>query len=162
MALTKCKECGKEVSSSAKKCPHCGVKNLSVTGRQQAIGCLVFIVLVLVCYFWMKSCLNTSIAPSGTGTSTPKTYEEVRKERLQEHFSAWDGSHRGLTEMIKKSMNDPDSYEHVETVYWDKGDHLIVKTTFRGKNAFGAFVKNSVTAKVDLDGNVIKVISQEP
>ena len=30
MALIKCVECGKEVSSSAKVCPHCGIKlNLS-------------------------------------------------------------------------------------------------------------------------------------
>ena len=26
MALIKCSECGKEVSSSAKTCPHCGIK----------------------------------------------------------------------------------------------------------------------------------------
>jgi hypothetical protein len=59
-------------------------------------------------------------------------------------------------------MNDPDSYDHVETRYSDKGDHLIVKTTFRGKNAFGGVVKNWVIAKVDLNGNVIEVISQGP
>ena len=26
MALIKCEECGKNISSSAKTCPHCGVK----------------------------------------------------------------------------------------------------------------------------------------
>ncbi|MGA1823217.1 MAG: zinc ribbon domain-containing protein [bacterium] len=26
MALIKCKECGKEVSSEAESCPHCGIK----------------------------------------------------------------------------------------------------------------------------------------
>jgi len=57
-------------------------------------------------------------------------------------------------------MNDPDSYDHVETVYWDKGDHLIVRTTFRGKNAFGGIVRNSTRAKVDLDGNVIAILEQ--
>jgi hypothetical protein len=64
--------------------------------------------------------------------------------------------------LIKKSMNDPNSYEHEETVYWDKGDHLIVRTTFRGKNAFGGVVKNSIMAKVDLNGNVIEIISEGP
>jgi len=59
-------------------------------------------------------------------------------------------------------MNDPDSYKHAKTVYVDKGDHLIVTTTYRGKNVFGGVVKNSITAKVDLKGNVIEVISQEP
>lgn len=94
--------------------------------------------------------------------SAPKTQEELRKEKIEKQFSAWDGSHRGLTKLIKQSMNDPDSYDHVETGYWDKGDHLIVKTTFRGKNAFGGVVKNWVMAKVDFNGNVIEVISQGP
>ena len=99
---------------------------------------------------------------SSSKPSRPKTKEELRKEQIEKHFSAWDGSHRGLTKLIKKSMNDPDSYNHVETRYSDKGDHLIVKTTFRGKNAFGGVVKNWVIAKVDLNGNVIEVISQGP
>ena len=95
---------------------------------------------------------------SSSNSSKPKT----REEKIEEHFSAWDGSHRALTKLIKKSMNDPDSYDHVETVYWDKGDHLIVRTTFRGKNAFGGVVKNWVKAKVDLNGNVIEIIEQGP
>lgn len=62
--------------------------------------------------------------------------EEKRKEMLSEQFSTWDGSHIQLTKVIKASMNDPKSYEHVETVYWDRQDHLIVSTTFRGKKRF--------------------------
>jgi len=85
---------------------------------------------------------------------------EERKKKIESQFSAWDGSHRNLERVIKESMNDPDSYEHVKTVYWDRGDHLIVKTTFRGKNAFGGVVKNSVTAKVSLDGQVLQILSQ--
>lgn len=98
---------------------------------------------------------------SETKVETPKTAEELRKELVEKHFSAWDGSHIGLTRVIKDSMNDPKSYEHVETRYSDKGDHLIVSTTFRGKNAFGGVVKNTVVAKVDLEGNVIEILSQE-
>lgn len=84
----------------------------------------------------------------------------ARKKRIEGGFSAWDGSHLGLTKVIKESMNDPRSYEHVDTKYWDMGDHLIVTTTFRGKNAFGGVVKNWVKAKTDLDGNVLEVIEQ--
>ncbi|MDV0602844.1 hypothetical protein RZO85_24540 [Raoultella ornithinolytica] len=43
MALTKCKECKKEVSASAKTCPHCGVKNPGVGLK----GCLVIMLLAL-------------------------------------------------------------------------------------------------------------------
>jgi len=59
-------------------------------------------------------------------------------------------------------MNDPDSYQHDETRYVDKGDHLIVYTSLRGKNAFGGVVRNTVVTKVDLQGNVVEIISQGP
>ncbi|HDG1673796.1 TPA: hypothetical protein PFE07_003264 [Kluyvera cryocrescens] len=44
MALTKCKECKKEVSTSAKTCPHCGVANPGVNVMK---GCLILIVLAI-------------------------------------------------------------------------------------------------------------------
>lgn len=58
-------------------------------------------------------------------------------------------------------MNDPDSYNHVKTIYWEYDDYLVVQTTFRGKNAFGGIVKNSVKAKVSLAGQVIKILDQQ-
>jgi hypothetical protein len=30
----------------------------------------------------------------------------------------------------------------------------------RGKNSFGGVVKNRITAKVDIDGNVLEIIAQ--
>jgi hypothetical protein len=84
--------------------------------------------------------------------------EAKRTALIEKQFSAWDGSHRNLTSLIKESMNDPKSYEHVETVYWDMKDHLVVRTTFRGKNAFGGVVKQSVKAKVTLDGEVFEIM----
>ncbi len=84
----------------------------------------------------------------------------AREKQIEEQFSAWDGSHRNLERVIKKAMNDPDSYEHDETKYWDRGDHLIVETTYRGKNAFGGVVKNYVKAKISLDGQVLQILDQ--
>ena len=81
-----------------------------------------------------------------------------RKKKLEPQFSAWDGSHRGLERVIKKTMNDPDSYDHVKTVYWDMEKYLVLKTTFRGKNAFGGLVVDWVKAKSDMDGNIIEII----
>lgn len=89
-----------------------------------------------------------------------KLIAQKRKEKIEKQFSPWDGSHYNLERMIKKAMNDPDSYEHDETVYWDKGSYLIVKTVYRGKNAFGGVVKNFVRAKVNLDGDILQIIDQ--
>lgn len=88
---------------------------------------------------------------------TPKTERQIQ---LEKQFSAWDGSHIELTKLIKKAMNDPGSYEHVETVYWDMKDHIVVRTTYSGKNAFGGRVKNWVKAKADNNGNIIEIIEE--
>lgn len=82
-----------------------------------------------------------------------------RNKKLKLQFSEWDGSHKALERYIIQIMNDPDSYEHVKTVYWDKISYLIVSTTFRGKNAFGGKVLNAIKAKITLDGQILKIIN---
>ena len=37
---------------------------------------------------------------------------------------------------------------------------LHAKTSYRGKNALGALVLNSVRAKVDIEGNVIEAVNE--
>jgi len=82
----------------------------------------------------------------------------AREESIEAQFSAWNGAHRNLEKVIKSSMHNPDSFKHVETSYWDRGDHLVVRTTFRGTNGFGAVVTNSVKAKVSLGGQVLEIL----
>ncbi len=94
--------------------------------------------------------------------------EEKRKQELQgqrnelikKQFNSWNGSHRGLSAYIKENMNDPSSYEHMETKYFDQGSTLLIITKFRGNNAFGGKVINTVSAKVDLNGKVLEIVSQ--
>ena len=169
MALIICPECKKRISDTASSCPNCGyqlipekvaeiidksseVRKKNRQGRKRTI--MNFVILIFIFILVIVAIDDPDSSPNYS--SKPKT----RNEKIEEYFSAWDGSHRGLTKLIKKSMNDPDSYDHAETKYWDNGDYLIVKTTFRGKNAFGGVVINWVKAKVDLDGNVIGVIEQ--
>lgn len=85
--------------------------------------------------------------------------QKKRRKLIEEQFSAWDGSHIKLTRYIKESMNDPDSYEHVETRYKDNGSYILVIATFRGNNVYGGKVKNTISAKVDINGNVIEIIN---
>jgi len=83
-----------------------------------------------------------------------------RKKLVESQFSAWNGSHPALTRLIKENMNDPDSYEHVETRFRDQGSSIIVTTKFRGANAFGGKVVNTVQATVDFEGNIVEILSQ--
>lgn len=153
MALIKCKECGNGVSKKAESCPQCGAP---VKKKRENIGCgAVILGLFIIGIF-----VNILSPDEPAKPQKPKTAEELRTDKLAKCFSAWNGSHRNLETLVKKSMNDPDSYEHDETRYSDKGDHLIVQTTFRGKNGFGGVVKNTVIAKTALNCDVTEVISQ--
>lgn len=87
-----------------------------------------------------------------------KQLEKVRQKKISEQFSGWDGSHVNLARAVKNAMNDPKSFKHVETMFADKGDYILVYMKFRGSNAFGATVLNEITAKVDVDGNILEVI----
>ena len=87
---------------------------------------------------------------------------QQRKEKIALLFSSWDGSLKTLVSVVKTSMNDPKSFEHVETTCTDNGTDLTVRMVFRGKNALNAIVLNTITAKVDLDGNVIAILKTEP
>ena len=106
-------------------------------------------------------------------------FKTERSEWIRGQFSAWDGSHRILTELIKDNLHNEKSYKHIETTYIDVanekikeevntiiknagfsrrvdvGDLLII-TEFSAKNLFNATVKNSALGIVDYsEGNVI-------
>jgi hypothetical protein len=99
---------------------------------------------------------------SAAPPTPPKTAAELRQDRINKQFSTLNGRHYQLEHWIKTSMNNPKSYEHVQTRFVDKGDPLLVETIFRGTNAFGGVVPSRVMAKVDLDGRVLEILSQEP
>lgn len=78
-----------------------------------------------------------------------------REAMLARQFDKRSGAHLKLQAEIKRTMMNPASYRHVETTHLDSGAGLSVWTTFRGKNAAGETVENSVAATVDDSGNVL-------
>jgi len=84
-----------------------------------------------------------------------KTPEQIRKEKIKSQFSAWDGSHKKVESFVKNNMKNPDSYQHIETRYTDKGDYLLVGTKYRGTNSFNAIVPETKLFKVDIETGVV-------
>lgn len=85
-------------------------------------------------------------------------YEKRKAEFEEKCLSSYDGSNRELVGIVKENMNDPDSFEHAETLYKLFKDYAVVVMKYRGKNKFGALVLGSVTAKVNIeDGSVISI-----
>lgn len=83
-----------------------------------------------------------------------------QKDQIKSQFSSWDGSHRNFVKLVKKNMNDPDSFDHVETRYavLSNNSGIQVSMKFRGKNAFGGTVLNHLTAQFDMNGNFIRMV----
>lgn len=54
MAMTQCKECQKDVSKTASKCPHCGVTNPGVTPGEHLVGVLIMFAVFGFIWWQMK------------------------------------------------------------------------------------------------------------
>lgn len=105
-----------------------------------------------------KAVANEDRASENSVAQQKEDYEKRKAEFEEKCLSGWDGSNRELVRIVKENMNDPDSFEHVETLYRLYKDYAVVIMKFRGNNTFGGKVLNSVTAKVNIeDGSVISV-----
>jgi len=68
MALTKCKECGKEISKKAEKCPHCGAPQKKKTSLFTWLV-TILIVLWVIGYFVPETTTTSSRSVSSPGPS---------------------------------------------------------------------------------------------
>lgn len=88
-----------------------------------------------------------------------KAQSEKKKKDFEKNcFSSWDGSNRELVKLVKANMNDKKSFEHEETTYTTLDDYAVVIMKFRGKNALGNVVLNSVKAKVSYNCEVLEIM----
>lgn len=98
--------------------------------------------------------------------NNPEAFEDhIDLDKLFTQFSPWDGSFRPLEAFIKENMNDPKSYDHANTYYRlqlndRKNPKAIITEEFRGKNAFGAVVKQIVQIEYDINKETFRVIGQ--
>lgn len=135
-------------------------KNVAIAG---IIGIGLLVGIMIYNYFEYPSFFKSDPEPA------PITAEQVRVKESQDllwsQFSRFDGSHAAFVTKIKSSMHDPDSFEHVETIYYwtdetkkSAEDKITVKMTYRGTNGFGGVVTETVIAQVDTYGNVLEIL----
>lgn len=90
MALVPCRECGKDVSDSAPKCPHCGVVTPSLARNQRdnkfILGCVGGIFLIPILFLgWCFSAIPDVPAP---GTPSYQRAEASANNVTPERFAA--------------------------------------------------------------------------
>lgn len=143
MALTKCKECGKEVSESAGKCPHCGAK------VKKPVGPVGVIVAALVLAFVATSMINSNKAKKDREEQTPE--QRAAKQADEQRFMMATVA----AKKIKAALRDPDSVVW-EDIYSNEGSTTIC-LAYRAKNGFGgmnreriAYVKGVPSASAEI------------
>ena len=103
----------------------------------------------------------TEAAPAEVTVAPPAappqpTPEEVAAKERDKAFglwclSAWDGSHPEFVKAVQDRLNDPDSFQHDDTMVWTvrpDGRNQIVMA-FRAKNGFGGTVRHKAAGTFD-------------
>ncbi len=176
MALVKCKECGSQVSTEAKHCPHCGAAVPKKTGA------ITWIVLGLFVGGFVLSLIGTNAEQSEKVSSAQK--EQARLAALtpeqraaEEKIKAaeavkkateekLDNARFACEEFVKKTLHDPGSAEFDDfREFWAKEErpHLYhVQASLRAKNGFGALRKLTVDCRItETKGNWIALALKE-
>ena len=151
MAIVKCRECGKDISTDAKNCPHCGVAKPAPPSKagnyiKLAVGAVLVIAMV--------RCINENEDRKTNAdaerqrieaTKTPgqKAAEVAAKAKSEADFQSVVARLRSL----KASTKNPASFELVEAWLMDDGTACVV---YRGTNSFNAVVTESKAISKDM------------
>jgi len=147
MSLYPCPACAREISQSAKSCPHCGhplQPQPAATEQKEtqpkpidpmtALGWGTVIVLLL---------LFSMISKCGTSS------EEEQSISAQVAVKSW----------LNSNLKDPDSFQAIEWGLVEKGpDGLIVRCKYRAKNSFGGYVIEERLFRLNTQGEVVSAI----
>lgn len=131
MSVIKCRECGKEVSDKADRCPHCGVK------LKKNVGVLGIVFASLVGYM-VFSCNSPSPAPAPRPEKTAQEKEQDAKKELAFQKVV------AVLKSIKTAARDPDSiaWESIDA----NEDASVICIAYRGQNGFGGMSKEVAVA----------------
>lgn len=135
-------------------------KNRKIAKRILIVFGSFFLLLILI--------VSTSPEPE----EPPKTPEQIaadsvkaRRDLLVKNgvFSDYSGQSVAMITAVSTLMNDPNSFEHLQTKYIDKGgDSIVLIMEYTGKNAFGGRVRGKAVGIVSAtDGSLIELLSNE-
>ena len=102
---------------------------------------------------------NTTAKKQTENIKNADAASEKKKEAFEKDcFSVWDDSCTELVYYVKENMHNPKSFEHVKTQYSFSDNYAVVGMTYRGTNAYGGVVTETVRAKVSFDCKVLEIM----
>lgn len=110
MALKNCKECGKEVSSSANKCPNCGKDQRNWFMRHKILSIIGALIILMI----IGAAMNPK-TPNTTPTNNSNTPIVNKTNDNQITKETYDKIQNGMTkEQIKEMLGEPKSVSENE------------------------------------------------
>ena len=119
--------------------------------RLSTIGALFAFVLVCALSSMMIANVGTVEAPA---TSPPTHFQSTEDDLIARQFTLW-GTHTALINYVKADMHNPNSFQHVDTFYIKNNTYISVTMTYRGTNAFGGVVTETITRRFTYDGTML-------
>jgi RNA polymerase subunit RPABC4/transcription elongation factor Spt4 len=145
MSLVRCSECGKQVSSQAASCPHCGIS--PVTARRD-LSWIGRVALLIAAIWAVAKCASMD---SGSPGSLPVA------------SSPLDAPRGACMLFIKRQLHDPGSADFEDATLTVKdGDVWTVRRAVRAKNAFGALRLQQFECKIRERGDKLDLVSLTP
>jgi DNA-directed RNA polymerase subunit RPC12/RpoP len=153
MALKACRECGKDVSTEAKQCPHCGVSKPIKT--RPTIGCggaiLIFFVLGIV--------MNT-FGPK----PKPRTAGDIFADSVARMNGDPDSMVRLCKESALENLKSPTSADFASRDAWkvwkDNKNQWNAVGYVDAQNSFGAKIRSSVVCVAKINAKGVYVFSK--
>ena len=138
MTLIKCKECGKEISNTVKKCPYCGYKNKEQKKEKNFIMKHIKIILVIIVIIIVG--IIGFIAYN----------KKVEQDKIQAEIEAnmLTDDEKMIATIIKKyqkALKNPESMVIFEIRKYDK--FVLMDTS--GQNGFGGTTRDIVSYSFD-------------
>jgi len=77
---------------------------------------------------------------------------------LRQQFDGTAGEHQQLKKIAKNSLEFPQSYKHIETIYVknDISQEILVRTLFSGQDTYKSEIVHCLKAQYSYSGEVIK------
>lgn len=143
MALINCKECGKQVSTEAKACPHCGAKPPKKIGILGWIALAFFTILVAQCSLYNAGDNTQGIAQS-------QSPEQIKYQAQQKLLSDAKFACRGF---VEKSLKSPATAEFQNynkfAANQDSGsNNYWVSGYVDSQNGFGAMIRTNFACEL--------------
>lgn len=170
MAMTKCKECKNEVSTGAKTCPHCGVKDPAVG----PVTLLVAFITVAGLGWFIYSAISTpseenqaTVEAGNTTGNKPDCKKDLQcwfTRNRPEASSRCEKAVEGLAKFSSKwtdSMFEP-KFSHAAWSDQDQGVITFVGDKIQYQNGFGAYLNSIYRCTYDPNIKAVVAVSAAP